>query len=75
MDVVLVFWRFVHADDGDPAVGIFQHFDRNAVEVGERFRREDFRWLAGGDAAVRDINDAVQERQKRIYVVGNEEAP
>ena len=70
--VVVRFLGIRRADD-DEAVARAQHEDVRAVEVGEHVGAQHLVGRAQREAAVRDVEDAVDLAEQRVDVVGHEQ--
>src|SRR5579872_1717587 len=62
----------VRRGDGDETVGV-KHMNREAKEPGEHVALNHFIGRADDGLPIREIEYAVHRRQKRVYVVGDEE--
>src|SRR5438105_1787297 len=71
--VLVVPDRLLLADHYDPAVPGPQHLDRCAVEPRERLGPDHVLGPAGHDLALGDVDDAVEEREDGVDVVGHQQ--
>src|SRR2546426_5329362 len=63
----------LQSDDEHVAVAILQHLDRRVVEAAQAFGRDDFVRLSNREPAVRDVEDAIYDRQQWVDVMRDEQ--
>src|SRR5207244_12837400 len=63
----------LESDNEHVAVAVLQHLDWRVVEPAQAFGRDDFVRLTDCETAVRNVEDAIHDRQQRVDVMRDEQ--
>src|SRR6059058_6703772 len=63
----------LQSDDEHVAVAVLQHLDRRVVEAAQALGGDDFLRFSNRESAMRDVEDAVNDRQQWVDVMRDEE--